>query len=103
MYRLRLNHGGLIWFGAQGQMSQWFYGRKRGPFVDHRPRIARRIVLQGDCVLLMKSKATPKLEVDRRSVRKAYRRARKSALARLREGMDLRWTPPRSRDELHER
>jgi hypothetical protein len=35
--------------------------------------------------------------------RKAYHRARRRALARLREGMDLRWTPPRSRDELHER
>ena len=35
--------------------------------------------------------------------RKTYERARKRALARLREGVDLRWTPPRSRDELHER
>jgi hypothetical protein len=35
--------------------------------------------------------------------RKTYDRARKRALARLREGIDLRWTPPRSRDELHER
>jgi hypothetical protein len=35
--------------------------------------------------------------------RKTYNRARKRALARLREGMDLQWTPPRSRDELHER
>ncbi|MGA8309067.1 MAG: hypothetical protein WB755_03495 [Terriglobales bacterium] len=35
--------------------------------------------------------------------RKTYERARKRALARLREGLDLRWTPPRSRDELHER
>ena len=35
--------------------------------------------------------------------RKTYDRARKRALARLREGMDLNWTPPRSRDELHER
>jgi predicted transcriptional regulator len=35
--------------------------------------------------------------------RKAYHRARKRALARLCEGMDLRWTPARSRDELHER
>jgi hypothetical protein len=35
--------------------------------------------------------------------RKTYDRARKRALARLREGLDLRWTPPRSRDELHER
>ncbi len=35
--------------------------------------------------------------------RKTYDRARKRALARLREGLDLNWTPPRSRDELHER
>jgi hypothetical protein len=35
--------------------------------------------------------------------RKGYARARRRALARLREGFDLRWTPPRSRDELHER
>ena len=35
--------------------------------------------------------------------RKGYARARRRALARLREGLDLRWTPPRSRDELHER
>jgi len=35
--------------------------------------------------------------------RKAYNRARRRALARLREGLDLHWTPQRSRDELHER
>lgn len=35
--------------------------------------------------------------------RKAYDTARRRALARLRKGFDLRWTPPRSRDELHER
>lgn len=35
--------------------------------------------------------------------RKGYARARRRALARLREGFDLRWTPPHSRDELHER
>jgi hypothetical protein len=35
--------------------------------------------------------------------RQTYHRARKRALARLREGMDLRWSPPRSRDEIHER
>ena len=35
--------------------------------------------------------------------RKTYERARKRALARLRECLDLQWTPPRSRDELHER
>jgi hypothetical protein len=35
--------------------------------------------------------------------RRTYERARKRALARLREGIDLRWTPPTSRDELHQR
>jgi len=35
--------------------------------------------------------------------RKAFDRARRRALARLREGMNRRWTPPRSREELHER
>jgi len=35
--------------------------------------------------------------------RKAFDRARRRALARLRTGIDLQWTPPRSRDELHER
>jgi hypothetical protein len=35
--------------------------------------------------------------------RKAFDKARRRALARLREGLDLQWTPPNSRDELHER
>lgn len=35
--------------------------------------------------------------------RKGYSQARRSALARLRMGFDLQWTPPGSRDELHER
>ena len=35
--------------------------------------------------------------------RKAFDRARRRALARLRKGLDLQWTPPKSRDELHER
>ena len=35
--------------------------------------------------------------------RKGYESARRSALARLETGFDLNWTPPRSRDELHER
>ena len=35
--------------------------------------------------------------------RKTYNRARKRALARLRDGLDLKWAPPKSRDELHER
>lgn len=35
--------------------------------------------------------------------RKTFERARRRALARLRKGLDLRWTPPQSRSELHER
>ena len=35
--------------------------------------------------------------------RKAFARAKRRALARLRAGLDLQWTPPRSRDDLHER
>ena len=35
--------------------------------------------------------------------RKGYHQGRRRALARLRTGFDLRWAPPRSRDELHER
>ena len=35
--------------------------------------------------------------------RKGYQQARRSALARLRKGFDLNWTPPRSRGELYER
>jgi hypothetical protein len=35
--------------------------------------------------------------------RKAFDKARRRALARLREGLDLQWSPPESRDDLHER
>ena len=35
--------------------------------------------------------------------RKGYEEAKKSALEMLRAGWDLKWTPPRSRDELYER
>lgn len=35
--------------------------------------------------------------------RRGYNQARRRAMARLRRGFNLRWTPPRSRDELHER
>jgi hypothetical protein len=35
--------------------------------------------------------------------RKGYHQARRRALARLRKGFNLGWTPPSSRDELHER
>lgn len=35
--------------------------------------------------------------------RTGYNQALRRALVRLRTGFDLHWTPPRSRDELHER
>ncbi len=35
--------------------------------------------------------------------RKAFDQARRRALARLRDGINLQWTPPKSRDEIHER
>ena len=35
--------------------------------------------------------------------RRGYESARRRALARLKQGWDLGWTPPVSRDELHER
>jgi hypothetical protein len=34
---------------------------------------------------------------------KGYDQARRRALARLRAATDRHWTPPKSRDELHER
>ena len=35
--------------------------------------------------------------------RKSYDRSRRRALARLRKGMSLGWTPPRWREEIYER
>lgn len=97
------------------------------------PRLsARKPVLHDDVVLvsiIMKTNVTLKLDTsllrearvlaaeEGRSIsglltdrleaivreRKAFDKARRRALARLREGLDLRWTPPKSRDELHER
>jgi len=35
--------------------------------------------------------------------RKNYEKAKRRALALMRKGFDLQWSPPRSRNELHER
>jgi hypothetical protein len=35
--------------------------------------------------------------------RKSYERARRRALTRLRDGMNLGWSPPKSRDEIYQR
>jgi len=34
---------------------------------------------------------------------RSFEEARRSAVVRLAKGLDLRWTPARLRDELHER
>jgi hypothetical protein len=33
----------------------------------------------------------------------SFKKARRRALARLRAGLDLKWTPERTREKLHER
>jgi len=53
----------------------------------------------GSSISAMLSDSLERLIRDRAS----YAEARKRAQARLRKGMDLGWTPARSRDELHER
>jgi len=67
--------------------------------VSARPRIARRIMLSVDFAF-MKTKITPSWKPSGGASAGLSTRARKRALARLREGMDLQWTPPRSRGEL---
>lgn len=94
-------------------------------------RAARKIVLNGDDAgaVAVKTNITLKIEADvlRQArvlaaeegtsisalvanqleqilrERKGYSQARRRALIRLRKGLDLGWTPPLSRDELHER
>jgi len=44
----------------------------------------------------LKPKATPRQ-------RRSFTTAKRRAIARLRKGLDLQWTPPASRDALHER
>jgi len=51
----------------------------------------------------MKTNVTLKLDADLLRERKAFDKARRRALSRLRQGLELQWTPPKSRDELHER
>jgi predicted XRE-type DNA-binding protein len=45
---------------------------------------------------VLKPKATPRQ-------RRSFTTAKRRAIARLRKGLDLQWTPPASRDALHER
>lgn len=50
---------------------------------------------EGRNIDMVRKRATPKPS------RTSFETARNRALARLREGLDLRWTPPTSRGELH--
>ena len=53
-----------------------------------------------------KTEVTQTTDTDREELvrlHKAYDAARRRALARLRKGYELRFTPPRSRNDLHER
>jgi predicted XRE-type DNA-binding protein len=60
-------------------------------------RVARiSVVAEHALQVAAKPKATPR----RRS---SFASARRRAIARLRKGLDLQWTPPASRDELHDR
>ncbi len=60
-----------------------------------RSRKSARITVVAEQMTL-KPKATP-------GQRRSFTSARRRAVARLRKGLDLRWTPPASRDALHDR
>ena len=60
-----------------------------------RSRKAARISVVAEQMAL-KPKATPRQ-------RQSFTSARRRAVARLRKGLDLQWTPPASRDALHDR
>jgi hypothetical protein len=60
-----------------------------------RSRKSARITVVAEQMAL-KPKATPRQ-------RRSFTSARRRAVARLRKGLDLQWTPPASRDALHDR
>jgi predicted XRE-type DNA-binding protein len=60
-----------------------------------RSRTSARISVVAEQTAL-KSKATPRQ-------RRSFSSARRRAVDRLRKGLDLQWTPPASRDALHDR
>src|SRR4029450_5539472 len=60
-----------------------------------RSRKSARITVVAE-QMARKPKATPRQ-------RRSYTSARRRAVARLRKGLDLQWTPPVSRDALHDR
>jgi predicted XRE-type DNA-binding protein len=60
-------------------------------------KVARiSVVAAYDLQTTLKPKAAP-------SQRRSFTSAKRRALARLRTGLDLQWTPPASRDALHDR
>ena len=60
-------------------------------------KVARiSVVAAYDLQMARKPKATPRQ-------RRSFTSARRRALARLGKGLDLQWTPPASRDALHDR
>jgi len=60
-------------------------------------KVARiTVVAAYDQQTALKPRATPRQ-------RESFTSARRRALARLRKGLDLQWTPPASRDALHDR
>jgi predicted XRE-type DNA-binding protein len=60
-------------------------------------KVARiRVVAAYDLRMALKPKATPQQ-------RRSFTSAKRRALARLRKGLDLQWTPPDSREALHDR
>jgi|ERR1700683_87718 hypothetical protein len=70
--------------------------------VGDRRRMACRIVLVP--LLYYENQNHTRFEsYVQRTQRKAYRRARKRALSRLRKGVGLLWTLPRSRGDVHQR
>ena len=57
---------------------------------------ARIVVAAHDLPMALKPKATKRQ-------RRSFTSARRRAVARLRKGLGLQWTPPASRDALHDR
>ena len=61
-----------------------------------RSRKSARITVVVAEQMALKPKTTPRQ-------RRSFTSARRRAVARLRKGLDLQWTPPASRDALHDR
>ena len=64
--------------------------------IRRKPRSRKSARISVVAEQMVKPKATPRQ-------RRSFTSARRRAIARLRNGLDLQWTPPASRDALHER